>query len=115
MLQALCARFASLVLSFYSGCLNGQLTMERSAAEILALRALAWAASDGETLAEFLRISGVEPQDLRARAGSAELLAAFMDFVLAGDAVAERLCAAENISPEMLHRARRALPGAVLP
>jgi hypothetical protein len=89
--------------------------MERAAAEILALKALAWAASDGETLAEFLRISGLEFEDLRARAGSAELLAAFMDFVLAGDTVAERLCAAESLTPELLHQARRALPGAAPP
>ena len=89
--------------------------MDRAAAEILALRALTWAAADGETLAEFLRISGLNPEDLRARAGSAELLAAFMDFVLAGDAVAERLCAGENLTPELLHQARRALPGAAPP
>ena len=89
--------------------------MQRSAAETLALKALTWAATDGEALVEFLRVSGMELEDLRARAGSPELLAAFMDFVLTGDAVAERLCRAERIPPEMLHQARWALPGAVPP
>jgi hypothetical protein len=87
--------------------------MQRSVAETLALRALSWAAEDGEALVDFLRVSGLEIEDLRARAGSSELLAAFMDFVLTGDAVAERLCRAEGIRPETLHEARRALPGAV--
>jgi hypothetical protein len=85
--------------------------MEPSNAETLALKALGWAAADGEALAEFLRLSGLEIADLRARAADPELLAGLIDFVLASDARTEAFCAAEDITPELLHRARRALPG----
>ena len=96
---------------FYSRCLNVQLTMRPHAAETLALRALAWAAADGAALAEFLTRSGLELDDLRARAADPELLAAFLDFVLSGDKVLRTVCAAEDLDPGDLHEARRALPG----
>jgi hypothetical protein len=85
--------------------------MERPDAETLALKALGWAAADGEALDEFLRLSGLEIADLRARAADPELLAGLVDFILASDARTEAFCASENITPELLHRARRALPG----
>ena len=85
--------------------------MQRSDAETLALKALGWAAADSEALAEFLKLSGLEIADLRARAADPELLAGLVDFVLASDTRTESFCASENITPERLHRARRALPG----
>ena len=85
--------------------------MQVDAAETLALRALAWAAANGDAPAEFLARSGLEPEDLRARAGDPELLAAFMDFLLAGDEVLQNLCAAEGLDPNQLQEARRVLPG----
>jgi len=85
--------------------------MLRSAAETLALNALSWAAGEG-ALAEFLNASGLEVEDLRRRAGDSELLAAFLDFMLARETLLEAFCAAEKIYPQVLHEARRALPGA---
>jgi hypothetical protein len=85
--------------------------MQPDAAETLALRALAWAAADGAALAEFLTRSGLELDDLRARAADPELLAAFMDFVLTGDKILTAVCAAEGLDPGELQDARRALPG----
>jgi hypothetical protein len=85
--------------------------MQAHAAETMALRALAWAAADGGVLAEFLTMSGLEIEDLRARAADPELLAAFLDFVLAGDRMLEVMCAEAKFDVADLHEARRALPG----
>ena len=85
--------------------------MQPDAAETLALRALAWAAADGAALAEFLTRSGLELDDLRARAADPELLAAFLDFLLTGDKFLQALCVAEGLDPSQIHAARRALPG----
>jgi hypothetical protein len=86
--------------------------MDPSAAETLALKALAHFAADTDALLRFLSLSGLDLQDLRKRAADPELLAAVIDFLLAD----EKLCAAfvedENIQPQLLHAARRALPGA---
>ncbi|MEY4879571.1 MAG: hypothetical protein RJB62_1040 [Pseudomonadota bacterium] len=87
--------------------------MDVSAAEILALKALSWAAS-GEALPRFLGASGIEIDDLRDRAGDPELLAAMLDFLLTDDSLVTEFCAAEDISLRDIHDARRALPGAVL-
>jgi hypothetical protein len=87
--------------------------MLRSTAETLALRALAWGASV-DILSAFLTDSGVAVEDLRSRAGDSELLAAFLDFILARDALAKAFCEADEINPQILHEARRALPGAAL-
>jgi len=86
--------------------------MRSSAAQTLALKALAHLAGDGENLLRFLRISGLEPDDLKQRAGDPELLAAVIDFLLSDEALCTGFLAAERIDPRMLHAARRALPGA---
>ena len=57
--------------------------MHRSEAETLALKVLAFLARDADALARFLALSGLELEDLRARAADPELLAAVVDFVLA--------------------------------
>ena len=86
--------------------------MHASAAETLALKALAHLAVDGDALVRFLTISGLELDDLRGRAADPELLAAVTDFVLSDDSLCAAFCAAADLDPAMLHAARRALPGA---
>ena len=86
--------------------------MRSSAAETLALKALAHIAADAETLQRFLAITGLEPADLRRRAEEPELLAAILDFVLSDDAISQAFAAAEGLETATLHQARRALPGA---
>jgi NAD(P)-dependent dehydrogenase (short-subunit alcohol dehydrogenase family) len=86
--------------------------MQSSAAQTLALNALTHIAGDGQILARFLKISGLEPDDLRQRAGDPELLAAVIDFLLSDESLCTGFLAAERIDAKMLHAARRALPGA---
>jgi hypothetical protein len=85
--------------------------MQGSAAETIALKALAFLAAEGDALVSFLTLSGLGLDDLRDRAGSPELLAGVIDFVLSDEALCARFLAAEDLDPQMLHAARRALPG----
>jgi len=87
--------------------------MQRSDAETLALKGLSWLAGDPETLLRFLDVSGLEPDDLKGRAGDPELLAAVMDFLLADDALLTAFCAGEGIEPALARKARMLLPGGV--
>jgi len=86
--------------------------MQSSAAQTLALNALTHIAGDGEILGRFLKISGLEPDDLRQRASDPELLAAVMDFLLSDEGLCTGFLATEGIDAKVLHAARRALPGA---
>ena len=87
--------------------------MEPSAAQTLALQALGWAAADGDVLNKFLEQSGLMLATLRERAADPELLAAFLDFLLSDDKAMAQFCASEATPPELVHAARRALPGAI--
>jgi hypothetical protein len=85
--------------------------MERSAAETLALKGLAFLASEGDALTRFLTLSGLNPYDLRARAADPLLLAAVLDFILQDDRLALRFAEGEGFDPRLMHEARQALPG----
>jgi hypothetical protein len=80
-------------------------------AETLALQALAFLARSPDEIDRFVTVSGILPADLRERAGDPEILAAVMDFILADDARVTGLCEALAADPNLLHQARRALPG----
>ena len=75
----------------------------------LALRALAWTLADGDRAGRLLAVTGLEPDDLRARAGTRGVLAAVLGFLEAHqpDLVA---CAEElEVKPEALAAARQEL------
>ncbi len=80
----------------------------------MALGVLAWAAAEGDALNDFLGFSGLDIDELRARAAEPELLAALMDFILGHEKYAAAVCAAEGLGAETLHAVRRALPGSAL-
>ena len=75
----------------------------------LALRALAATLGDQRLAARFLSVSGLEPPDLRQRAGDPVLLAALLRFLEAHEpdllAIAEEL----SVKPQALVAARREL------
>ena len=85
--------------------------MLSSAAETLALRALAWTAGEG-FLDQFLTVSGLDIDELRNRTSDPELLAGFLDYFLSQETLAKGFCEAEKIDPQILYQARHALPGA---
>jgi len=86
--------------------------MQNDDAQVLALRALAWLASDSAMLGLFLAESGIGPSDLRQAAGDPAFLAGVLDHVLANEQRLLAFCQAENIPPAMPAAARILLPGA---
>lgn len=84
-------------------------------AQVLALQALAWLASDEDRLGPFLAQSGVGAAELRARAGEAEVLAAVLDFLLGDEAQLLAFAAEAGERPEDIVLARHALPGGEMP
>ena len=88
--------------------------MDRSEAEILALKALSWAAAQDGTLQRFAFQTGIEIDELRRLAGDPEFLAGFLDFILSDDALMKSFCDEAIIETRLLHLARHVLPGSGL-
>lgn len=77
-------------------------------AEILALEALGWLAGEEDGIQRFLGQSGIEAGDLRDGAGTPEMNAAVLDFLLAHEDLLLRFCEAASVEPRAVHVARRA-------
>ena len=80
-------------------------------AEVVALEALGWLISNEDLLPVFLGSSGVGEDDIRARAQEPEFLASVLDFLLMDDAWVIGFTEAAGHAPDMIWRARAALPG----
>lgn len=78
-------------------------------AETLALSALGWTLSDGDRAARFLALTGLSPEQLRARLGEPSLLAATLAFLEAHEPDLTGCADALNVSPETLVGARQML------
>lgn len=87
------------------------MTMSPETAETLALRTLAWLASDDELLPVFLGSTGSTERDLRERAADPDFLGSVLDFVLMDDAWVLAASEAQDVAPERLVMARQVLPG----
>lgn len=85
------------------------------AAELTAVKALSWIASDDELAGAFLAMSGAGADEIRERAADPEFLGFVLDFMLSDERALIRFCEAEGLSPEAPMRARAALPGGDLP
>jgi hypothetical protein len=85
--------------------------LTRDAAETLALQALAHVAADPAALNRLLSLTGMEPDQLRARAADPAVLAGVLDYLLGNEADLLAFCAAAGIDPALPARARRLLPG----
>lgn len=87
------------------------MSVSSDAAETLALQALTWIAGQDDLLAAFLGSSGMSERDLRSSAGSPEVLAAVLDFLLMDDAWVIGFCDAAGLAYDRVAMARTALPG----
>lgn len=85
-------------------------THDREAAEALAVRALAFIASDPTLLPRFLSLTGIEAADVRAAAAQPGFLAGVLQFVLAHEPTLMQFAEAAGIDPAEVGRACRALP-----
>jgi hypothetical protein len=85
--------------------------MKPEQAEIIAIQALGHIAGDDELLFAFFDITGLSPDELRARASEPEILGGVLDFLLMDEKRLLAFCEAAELKPELPGIARRLLPG----
>lgn len=85
--------------------------MKPEQAEIIAIQALGHIAGDDELLFAFFDITGLSPDDLRARATEPEILGGVLDFLMMDEARLLAFCDAAELRPELPGIARTLLPG----
>ncbi len=81
----------------------------KQAAEIVAIQALSFVASDTTRLGRFLAESGIGPETLRASAADPRFLTGVLDFVLRDEATAKEFAASAGFEPRTVSAAREAL------
>lgn len=89
--------------------------MEQKAAEILAINALSFLASEPERLGRFLAISGIGPDTLRKGAADPHFLAGVVDYLLSDETLLFLFAESQGIGVDEPQKARAALPGAMEP
>jgi uncharacterized protein DUF3572 len=81
----------------------------REVAEIVAVQALSFIASDPERLGLFLAESGIGPETLRTAAAEPRFLSSVLDFVMRDDATVKAFAAASQLHPTNIAAAHQAL------
>lgn len=86
-------------------------TLTVDQADALSLKALAFLASDENRLGRFLTATGIQLDDLRAKADDRHTLSAVLDYLLADQSLLMVFAAEADISPTDVEQARAILPG----
>lgn len=81
-------------------------------AEVIALKALGFLASDEDRMSRFMGLTGLTPQAIRKHAGEPSFLGGVLDHVLADQTLLLVFAEGEGVSPDVVVKARRKLPGA---
>ena len=81
----------------------------REVAEIVAVQALGFIASEPERLGLFLAETGIGPETLRTAAADPQFLASVLDFVLRDDATVKAFASASQLHPTNIAAAREVL------
>ncbi len=77
----------------------------------VAIHALAFLAQDEERVERFLRLTGVNPDDVRARLNEAAFQLAVLDHLAEDERLLLAFAHAQSLSPAEIDNARRALGG----
>ena len=85
--------------------------LRQERAEVLALQALAFIASDEDLLLRFIALTGMNVDGLRAVAAETGTLIAVMDFIMFDDSLIVRFAEFVNLGPEIAGQIRYALAG----
>ncbi len=85
--------------------------MQQDTAEMIALRALAWLATNEELLPVFMGATGSSTDDLRNRASEPDFLCSVLDFLMMDDAWVVEFCDTQALPYDQLMMARQSLPG----
>jgi uncharacterized protein DUF3572 len=80
-------------------------------AEILALDALAWMASEPEVMQAFLDMTGAGISDLDSHSPDPQFLGSVLEFLMNSDKNILEFAGSAGIAPESIAEARSALPG----
>lgn len=83
----------------------------REAAEILAIDALNWLASEEDLLDVFMGSTGASREDLRRRLDDGDFLGSILDFLMMDDQWVVGFCDARSLPYTAPGRARMSLPG----
>ena len=75
----------------------------------LALQALAWVLADERRAQRFLDLTGLAPEDLRARIGTAEIQRSVLDFLCAHEPALVAAAAELGVAPAEIATARERL------
>lgn len=86
--------------------------MKQEAAEIVALKCLAWLAGNDELMPVFLGSTGASSSDLRERARDPDFLVSLLEFVTLDDAWVVQCCDAQDLKYEAPMMAMAVLQGA---
>jgi hypothetical protein len=86
-------------------------TLDRQAAENIAIKALTLLTGDRERLARFLALTGLGPETIRAAAGSPGFLKAVLDHIAGNEDLLVSLADEMGTRPETIIEARRLLAG----
>ena len=86
-------------------------SVEREAAESLAVQVLTYLAAEPERLGRFLAVSGLGPQQLRLAAAEPGFLAGVLDYVSADESLLLGFADHAGIDPRDVARAQTALSG----
>ena len=78
-------------------------------ADVVGLQALVWTIGDPDRASRLIAVTGLDPDDLRARAGEPAVLAAVIGYLESYEPDLVACAAALNISPEALVAAHAAL------
>ena len=81
-------------------------------AEILAINALGFLASDGERLQRFMDLSGLDVAAIRAGASKPAFLGGILDHLLGDESLLLIFAEEQQVRPERVAELRRKLPGA---
>jgi Protein of unknown function (DUF3572) len=83
----------------------------RESAEALALQGLAFLAEDAGRMLAFLKLTGLEPGELRDRAGSPELSLAVLEHLSRDESLLLVFATSRGVRPEAISRALALLEG----
>ena len=86
-------------------------SLDRQAAENIAIKALTFLTGDPERLARFLALTGLGPETIRAAAGSLGFFRAVLDHVAGQEDLLVALADEMGTRPETIVAARRLLAG----
>jgi hypothetical protein len=78
-------------------------------ASAVGLAGLTYLAGKEDAVAVFLRLSGLQPPDLRNRVDDPDLLLAVLEFLLTDDEIVMDFCRERDLSPRRIHLAQHVL------